>query len=355
MADFIVELPESQGYNAILVAADRHTKRAHFVPSVSAVSAEGMARLFQDHVWKHHGWAQKIITDRGTQFTAKFTRALNQLLGMETALSMAYHPQMDGQTEWLNQELEQYLQLYVNHMQTDWADWLPVAVFAYNNCEHSATGFSPFFLEYGHHPFIPTVPRKSSIDNPMAEEFVDALSRAWQHAYNALRDAAASMKQFVDRKWKEAPLYAIGQKVWLDARNIQTERPSKKLDQHRLSPFEILAPVPHDAHSPSAYRLALPPSWKIHPVFHVSLLRPANINSGLHPVVAVEDHPPPDVIQGEEEYEVETILDHRGGKRRRQYLVKWKGYPSSDTTWEPRRALRHAPDVVNRYESALEG
>jgi transposase InsO family protein len=147
MADFIVELPESQGYNVILVAADHHTKRAHFVPSVSAVSAEGTACLFQDHVWKHHGWAQKIIMDRGTQFMAKFTRALNQLLGMETALSMAYHPQTDGQTEWLNQELEQYLWLYVNHMQTDWADWLPIAEFAYNNREHLATGFSPFFLE----------------------------------------------------------------------------------------------------------------------------------------------------------------------------------------------------------------
>jgi hypothetical protein len=234
-------------------------------------------------VWKHHGWAQKIITDRGTQFAAKFTRALNQLLRMETALSTAYHPQTDGQTERINQELEQYLRLYVNHMQTDWADWLPIAEFAYNNREHSATSFSPFFLEYGHHPFVPTAPRKSQIDNPTADEFADSLSRARQHAYDTLRDAAASMKRFADRKRKEAPLYVIGQKVWLDARNIRTERPSKKLDVRRLGPFEVLAPVPKDAHSPSAYRLALPPSWKVHPVFHVSLLRPAVLNDQLHP------------------------------------------------------------------------
>jgi hypothetical protein len=97
---------------------------------------------------------------------------------MEMALSMAYHPQMDGQTEWLNQELEQYLWLYVNHMQTDGADWLPVTEFAYNNREHSATGFSPFFLKYSHHPFIPTAPQESFIDNPMAEEFADTLSQA---------------------------------------------------------------------------------------------------------------------------------------------------------------------------------
>jgi hypothetical protein len=112
-----------------------------------AVSTEGSARFFHDHVWKHHGWAKKIITDRGTQFAVKFIRMLNQLLGMETALSMACHPQMDGQTEWINQELEQYLCLYINHMQTDWADWLPIAKFTYNNQEHSTTGFSPFYLE----------------------------------------------------------------------------------------------------------------------------------------------------------------------------------------------------------------
>jgi hypothetical protein len=87
----------------------------------------------------------------------------------------------------------------------------------------------------------------------------------------------------------------------------------------------------------------------------MSLLRPTNIDSDLHPVAVVKDHPPSDIIQGEEEYEVEAILDHRGGKCRRQYLVKWKGYPSSDATWEPRQALHHALDVVSHYESALEG
>jgi hypothetical protein len=177
-ANFIVELPESQGYDVILVAADRHTKCVHFVPSVLAVSAKGTACLFWDHMWKHHGWAQKIITDQGTQFVVKFTHALNQLLRMETALSMAYHPQTDGRTKWLNQELEQYLWLYVNHMQTDWADWLPIAEFAYNNHEHSATGFSPFFLKYSHHAFVPMAPQKSLINNPMAKEFADTLSQA---------------------------------------------------------------------------------------------------------------------------------------------------------------------------------
>jgi hypothetical protein len=136
---------------------------------------------------------------------------------METALSTAYHPQTDGQTEWINQELKQYLCLYVNHMQMDWADWLPIAKFTYNNQEHSATGFTPFYLEYGHHPHVPMVPEVPTIDNSTTDDFVDALSQACQVAYDALHDATTSMKRFVDWKWKESLTYAVGQQVWLDA------------------------------------------------------------------------------------------------------------------------------------------
>jgi hypothetical protein len=217
MVDFIVQLPELQGYDTILVTADCHTKCAHFIPSVMTVSTEGRAQLFRDHVWKHHGWAKKIVTDQGMQFTVKFTCMLNQLLGMETALSMAYHPQMDSQTEQINQELEQYLCLYINHMQTDWADWLPIAEFAYNNWEHSTTSFSLFYLEYGHHPHVPMTLEVPTIDNPTADDFADALSQAHRVMYDALLDAAVSMKRFVDQKWKESPMYVVGQQVWLDA------------------------------------------------------------------------------------------------------------------------------------------
>jgi hypothetical protein len=199
-------------------------------------------------------------------------RALNQLLSMETALSTAYHPQTDGQTEQINQELEQFLRLYVNHMQTDWADWLPVTEFTYNNQEHSTTSFSPFYLEYGHHPHTHTAPENPTIDNPAAKDFAGSSSRARRVAYDALRDSAVSMKRFVDKKQRESPSYAVRQKVWLDAWNLQTECPSKKLDLQHLGPFEVLALVPQDSHNPSAYRLVLPASWKVHPVFRVSLL-----------------------------------------------------------------------------------
>ena len=108
-ADLIIELPNSNGYDAVFVVVDRFTKQAHFNPTFTSLAASGAARLFRDHVWTQHGWPKKIISDRGQQFATEFTLELNKLLGIQTALSTAYHPQTDGQTERTNQELEQYL------------------------------------------------------------------------------------------------------------------------------------------------------------------------------------------------------------------------------------------------------
>jgi hypothetical protein len=240
-------------------------------------------------------------------------------------------------------------------MQTDWVDWLPIAEFAYNNREHSATGHSPFYLKYSHHPFVPMAPWKVLINNPSAEDFANSLSWARQYAYDTLHDATTLMKWFADWKRREVPLYAVGQEVWLDAQNLKTECPTRKLSLWWLSPFKILGPVPQDAHYPSTYRLALLPSWKIHPVFHVSLLWPALLNTDLHPAAIDNNWLLPDIINGEEEYEVEVILDHQGGKHHHQYLVKWWGYPPLDATWEPKYSLCHAPNIVLHYEDLLEG
>jgi hypothetical protein len=132
-ADLIVQLPDSRGYQAIFVIVNRFTKQAHFIPMTNDISTEGATRLYRDYVWKDHGWPKKIITDQGTQFSAKFMGALNKMLGTQGALSTAYHPQTDGQTERTNQELKQYLRLYTNFMQDNWSEWLSQAEFAYNN------------------------------------------------------------------------------------------------------------------------------------------------------------------------------------------------------------------------------
>ena len=108
-ADFITKLSLAQGYNTILVVVDRFTKMGHFIPTTERTSTEGLARLFRDNVWKLHGLPDSIISDRGPQFTAGVMKELNRMLGIETKLSTAFHPQTNGQTERMNQELEQYL------------------------------------------------------------------------------------------------------------------------------------------------------------------------------------------------------------------------------------------------------
>jgi len=114
-ADFITKLPLAQGYDSVLVVVDWFTKMAHFVPTTEKTTAEGLARLFRDSVWWLHGLPESIISDRGPQFAAGLIKELNGLLDIETKLSTAFHPQTDGQTERMNQELEQYLRMFIDH------------------------------------------------------------------------------------------------------------------------------------------------------------------------------------------------------------------------------------------------
>ena len=121
-ADFITKLPLAQGYNSILVVVDRLTKMAHFIPTTEKTSAEGLARLFRDNVWKLHGLPESIISDRGLQFVAGLMRELNRILEIESKLLMTFHPQTDRQTERVNQKLAQYLRMFIDHRQEQWPE-----------------------------------------------------------------------------------------------------------------------------------------------------------------------------------------------------------------------------------------
>jgi len=116
-ADFITKLPLAQGYDSILVVVDRLTKMVHFIPTTEKTSAKGLARLFRDNMWKLHGLPESIISDRGPQFVAGLMRELNGILEIKSKLLMAFYPQADGQTKGVNQELEQYLRMFIDHRQ----------------------------------------------------------------------------------------------------------------------------------------------------------------------------------------------------------------------------------------------
>jgi len=198
-ADFIMKLPLAQGYDSILVVVDRFTKMVHFVPTTEKTTAEGLARLFRDNVWRLHGLPESIISDRGPQFAAGLMRELNEMLGIRTKLSMAFHPQTDGQTERMNQELEQYLRMFIDHCQEQWPEWLGTAEFAYNNKAHSGTKVLPFEANNGRNPRMGFELRKKRRFEG-AERFAKRMKEVQGEAKAALMKAQEEMKRYADRE-----------------------------------------------------------------------------------------------------------------------------------------------------------
>ena len=339
--DFITELPESHGYDAVMVVVDSTGKRGHFIPTHTTVTALGSARLYLQHVWKLHGLPLSVVSDRGPQFVAQFMRELYRLLDIKIAASTAYHPQTDGQTERINQELEQYLRIFVSEQQDDWDDWLAMAEFAYNNHVHSSTQHTPFFVDTGRHPRMGFEPQQRPSKVEAVNEFADRMRDTLSEARAALAKSKDEMARYYNRRRTPAPKFNIGDKVFLDASDIRTTRPSKKLSHRYLGPFEVIRPI-----GSHAYRLRLPHSMsRIHPVFHVVKLMLAPVDPvGRH----VRPPPPPTVVGGEEHYEVQLILDSRLRAGRLEFLVSWKGYGYEENSWVSERDVS-APQLILRF------
>jgi len=314
--DFVVELPLSSRHNAVMTVVDSVSKQAHFIPTHMTVTAEGAAWLFLHQVWKLHGLPKCVVSDRGPQFVARFTRELYQLLGIKLASFTAWHPQTDGQTERINQELDQYLQLFVNEQQGDWYDLLPMVEFQHNNHVHSTTQQSPFLLDTRCIPCMGFEPRQNHSDLETVNKFTERMRMAIEEAKSAIRKAQEDMKRYYDQRRTPAPVFNPGNKVFLNASDIRTMRPSQKLSHRRLGPFVVERGI-----RPMAYRLKLLYQMKqLHPVFNIVKLTPAPDD----PIMGckMEDHPPPIVIDRKAEWEVEEILDSRWHRRRFQYLIK---------------------------------
>jgi hypothetical protein len=239
----------------------------------------------------------------------------------------------------VNQELEQYLRLFVNQRQDDWAELLPLAEFQYNNHIHSATQHPPFLLETGRLPRMGFEPDQPPSRTESVNEFTERMKTTLEEAKAALVKSKDDMTRYYDQKRVRASEFNPGDKVYLDASDIQTTRPSKKLSHRHLGPFIVERKVGN-----SAYRLRLPQSMKrLHPVFNVVKLTPAPPDPfvGRH----APPPPPPEIVNGEEEWVVEEILDSRMMNRKLRYLVKWKDFGAEHNSWEPWDNV-HAPELV---------
>ncbi|KAH8144651.1 uncharacterized protein LAJ45_11360 [Morchella importuna] len=341
--DHVTGLPESQGSNAILVVVDRLTKMAHYIPTRDTADAAELARLFLQHVWTSHGLPKDIVSDRGTTFTSQFWRTLCNQLDIKPRFSTAFHPQTDGQTERVNAIMEQYLRGYVNYQQDNWSEFLPLAEFAHNNATTEPLGVSPFFANYGYNPQLDTLPSEERHESTPKEvvDFANSISTLQAALRSEILYAQAAATDSANAARLPEPHLEVGDMVWLSRKHIRTTRPSDKLDHKRLGKFRILERI-----GSHAYRLELPASMKSHPVFHVSSLEPAR----RHPLPGhIQPPPPPVIVEGEEEFEVQEVMDSRIRRNQLQYLVKWTGY--EQPTWEPARNLDAELGSLQRFHS----
>jgi len=202
-----------------------------------------------------------------------------------------------------------------------------------------STKMSPFMLLYGYDPVaIPTALPRSNV--PTVEQHVKELQKKRDEALAAHELSRQVMMRRI--KGKYLP-FKIGDKVLLEARNINIPGTVRFFQQKRLGPFPIIEQI-----RPIAYRLKLPAKWRIHPVFHASLLTHYHENDIQGPNY---DRPSPDIIEGSEEFEVEKIIQHRKIGNQWQYYIKWKGYPSLDNSWEPESNLDNAEDILKEYKN----
>jgi hypothetical protein len=196
----IAPLPDSDGFNAILVIIDKASKKAVFIPTNDTLTSQGYADLLLSHWIWHFGLPITVTSDRGPQFVNKFIAAFYESCGIKGTLSTAYHPQTDGQTEQVNQELEIYLHFYVNDLHTDWASHLPLAEFAYNDKIHSMMKISPHFALFGLHPWKGNPLTINDAQNPAGADYRKRITDIRLKANGFLKAAQETAKAYYDRK-----------------------------------------------------------------------------------------------------------------------------------------------------------
>src|SRR6266436_352301 len=247
-----------------------------------------------------------MISDRDPRFTSHFRKALTTKLGITCNLLMAFHPQTNRLSERKNQWVEQYLHLVTSMDPKGWIHWLALATAVHNNRINTTTGLSPSQILLGYNPTL-NLEESLETTNTLVETRSKVLEQNHKNTIWALNKSS-------DQSGLPPSQYKLGQLVWLDATHLKLPHQKAKLTPKHLGPFKITKEI-----SPVAYQLALPINWRIHNIFHASLINPYHKMAEHGPNFT---RPPPNLIKGEEEFKVERIVAHRmfGRSKCLQYL-----------------------------------
>ncbi|KAL0167736.1 hypothetical protein M9458_035958, partial [Cirrhinus mrigala] len=319
--DFITDLPRSEGNTCVLVVVDRFSKMCKLIPLNGLPTAMETAEHLFNQVFCQFGLPEEIVSDRGPQLISHVWKAFFKLLG--------YHPQTNGQTERKIQELGRYLRAYCQEDQHSWSRFLPWAEYAQNPLRQDSTGLTPFQCVLGYQPpLFPWTEEPSNV--PAVDYWFRESERVWDSAHHHLQRAIRRDKHFADARRRIAPLNQPGDSVWLSTRDLRLRLPCRKLSPRYIGPFKILRQI-----NDVTFQLQLPPRYRIHPTFHVSLLKPY-FPSATETPGAEAGAPPPEILDQPSIYTVNQILDSRRRGGRLEYLIDWEGYGPEERSWVPR-------------------
>ena len=309
--DSVTDLPlTANNRDTILVTVDKATRMVHLAPCRKNITATGTAQLLWNTVIRYHGIPRVIYSDRGAQFTAKSWKELWRITGTRLGFSSAYHPQTQGVVERMNAVVSQTLRCLIHDMKNvkSWEILLPTVEMTINSSPNQSTGFSPFFLNYGYEPVMPIQLLKGDESTKIESvaSFVQRVTSDWNLARENLQRSVGLQQKYYDQKHRDVH-YNVGDLVLLSTRNLKMKGAPAKLQRRFVGPFKIIEII-----GQQAYKLSLPEDWKIHPVFHVSLLKDWRTAS------LQEDQPiPTDTPEVEEPYyEIEKILRWRKSKKK---------------------------------------
>jgi hypothetical protein len=342
-----------RGFDAIQVYVDRLTKLKRFAATRTSDGSVQLADTTLRTIIGPHGMPRSLVSDRDVRITAKFWRELSRALGSEVDLSTAQHPQSDGQSEREIQTLITALRSYANAQGDDWDTYLPAVELAFNSKPQASTGAAPFTLVYGTQARLPI---DCALDDvrpptlPAVEQRAERMRKSLDFARSKAEIAQAKQKRLADRH-RRLLLLKPGDKVLLATEGLHLRSGMHKLTGRYIGPFAVTGSV-----NDNAVTLELPPLLgALHPTFNISRLKLYRDGSARFPTRPQQLYQPPAVstdTNGAASYEVECVLAQRGGRGRKELLVRWKGYGAEHDQWQPRAELaRSAAEAVAEFDA----
>lgn len=339
--------PKSKkGHDAILVFMCRLSKKSTTIPCSQTADARDLARMFLERIYPYYGPPDSIVSDRGPQFISDFWTEVCSILGIKMKLSTADHPQTDGQTENMNQYIDQRLRPFVNFYQDNWDELIPMVDFAQAALVQESVGQTPFFTILGFEPRtsfdwkeIPAdIPATARWNRQEAQVWTRRLHQAWEDAKSSMLLAQERQKVQANKRRREVD-FGVGDMVYVNTKSWRSSRPSRKLGDQMSGPYKILEK------RGQAFKLDLPMEIKVHPYFNPEKLRKAAND----PLPGQINTPPtPETIEGNLEWELEKILSVRKVYGLLRYRVKWRGLDTDLDEYSP-EDLKNSPLALKAF------